>query len=622
MRANAAPPAPVWSRALALVIVAGFAALVLGHYHDRFWWPPDDGAYAHVAERVLGGEVLNRDVQDVHAGYVNFANALALRVFGDDLVSLRYPLVAMGFVQACLIFLLLAPRGAPVAAAAGVAVTALSFVQFLNPTPHWYALFLFVTVVCVVSWLPPGSRGRLEILGFLVVTVFLFRQLSGVIVAIGVLTYLLCEAPRGAGGRDRVLARALVALMAGGLGAYLVAKTDLLAVLLFGVWPLGILAWAWFGAACANRHVLRLVARLGLGGSVAAAPLVVYHLAHGSFAGWFDDTVATALLLTDLDFVQQMSYGVMLVFGPRQVIAAESLAGVLNGLFWVALPLLAVANGGLVVRALLVGANRALVHPLPFLAAFYALVSAHYQTPIHLFYTAGMSLAGLLWMATRGTLRGGNVTAVLAIALSAVALHYHAAQPLSRGLGGTLRGERVALAPSAGLDRATLWMEPADARLYRDIVELIRREVREDETILAIPFNPEFYFLSRRRNPTRYFNSAFGVRDAEEAASAVAALSRAPPKLVIFRPDDKYNTPGSAIVMDFVRERYELFEKRGGFEIYRYLVRRARLRARPAPGRRRRAPALSGRRPPNHVILPRVSLPVFPREPARRSGES
>ncbi len=94
----------------------------------------------------------------------------------------------------------------------------------------------------------------------------------------------------------------------------------------------------------------------------------------------------------------------------------------------------------------------------------------------------------------------------------------------SRAIRG---GGAMTAAASAGLDRATLWMEPADARLYRDIVEPIRREVREDETILAIPFNPEFYFLSRRRNPARYSNSAFGARDAQEAAYAVAALSRA-----------------------------------------------------------------------------------------------
>ena len=34
---------------MALVLAAAVCALVLGYYHDGFWWPADDGAYAHVA---------------------------------------------------------------------------------------------------------------------------------------------------------------------------------------------------------------------------------------------------------------------------------------------------------------------------------------------------------------------------------------------------------------------------------------------------------------------------------------------------------------------------------------------------------------------------------------------
>ncbi len=119
-------------RALGFLFVVGFTGLVLGHYHDRFWWPADDGAFAHVADRIVAGEVLNRDVQDIHLGYVNFANALALSTFGDAMVSQRYPLVALGFLQACLIFALFLPRGTLAAVAASVSMTALSFVQFLN----------------------------------------------------------------------------------------------------------------------------------------------------------------------------------------------------------------------------------------------------------------------------------------------------------------------------------------------------------------------------------------------------------------------------------------------------------------------------------------------------------
>ena len=73
-------------------VVIIFNILILGHFHNRFWLPVDEGQYAHVAERILNGEVLNRDIQEL--GYINFLNAAALGIFGRNLVSMRYPLIA------------------------------------------------------------------------------------------------------------------------------------------------------------------------------------------------------------------------------------------------------------------------------------------------------------------------------------------------------------------------------------------------------------------------------------------------------------------------------------------------------------------------------------------------
>ena len=66
--------------AFALLIL--FNTLVLGYYHNRFWWPPDDGVYAHTAERMLNGEVLNKDVEEIHTGYIHFIDVAAFALFG------------------------------------------------------------------------------------------------------------------------------------------------------------------------------------------------------------------------------------------------------------------------------------------------------------------------------------------------------------------------------------------------------------------------------------------------------------------------------------------------------------------------------------------------------------
>ena len=558
-----------WPLAFCAMLV--ITATILIYFHDRFWWPPDEGAYAYVAERILAGDVLNRDVHDIHMGYVNFLNALAFRLFGYQLVSLRLPLVAAGLLQACVIFFLFKPRGIMLAMTAAISLTALSFVQFLNPTAHWYSLFLIISIIGCLARIPQDNRWRLFVVGLLLTTLFLFRQLSGVIAGIGVMAFLLYEAPRGATGLNTIFARALMTIMFVGLAGYLLAKADLSAVLLFGIWPLALLARGWFKATVDNRYIARQLPALIAGGFVAALPLVAYHIHHGSLGTWYADTIVSALALTDLEFIDRPRYLHYVVFGLHQTIAMESFDAIVNGLFWASIVLTAPALGILVlIDRTRRGESGPASHPLPFLAVFYGLVSVHFQIPIYLFYTVGLSLAGLIWMLAATSTRRREIVSACVLLLSIVGLYYHAAQPISRGLVGILKGVRTELAPGDGLDRLGLSIEANDIAVYRHIADLVRREVRIDQTILAIPVNPEIYFLTRRRSPFRFFNSALGILGEAELIEVLQTIRDRPPRLVFYRPVDKYNTQYGDEVMAYVRQHYGLLETLGGFEIYRY----------------------------------------------------
>ena len=558
-----------WALAFCTTLV--ITAAILIYFHDRFWWPPDDGAYGYIAERILAGDVLNRDVQDIHMGHVSFLNALAFKLFGHQLVSLRLPLVAAGMVQACIIFMLFRPRGMMLAMTAAISLTALSFVQFLNPTAHWYSLFLIILIIACLTGISRDNRWRLFVVGFLLITLLLFRQLSGVIAGIGVMAFLLYEAPRGATGLNSVFARALMTIMFMGLAGYLLAKADLPAILLFGVGPLLILALGCFKATVDNRYIARQLPALIAGGLVAALPLVAYHIHHGSLGIWYSDTVVSALTLTDFAFIDRPGYLLYAIIGLRQAIALESFATIVNGLFWASIVLTAPALGILVLIDLnrREGAEPA-PHALPFLAVFYGLVSVHYQIPIYLFYTVGLSLAGLIWMLAGNSTQQRAIVGVCAVLLSAVALYYHAAQPLSRGLIGTLEGVRTELAPGDALGRLGLSIETNDIKVYRHIADLVKREVRADQTILALPVNPEIYFLTNRRSPFRFYNSALGILDESDLNAVMQTMKNRPPRLVFHRPVDKYNTKYGSQVMAHVRQHYELLETLSGFEIYRY----------------------------------------------------
>lgn len=554
---------------LGLILVALFSALVLHTFYDQFWLPHDEGAYAHVAQRMLNGEVLNRDVQDVHAGYINFVNALALKLLGNDLLSLRYPLLIATFLQSCLLYGLLLPRGIVVATAGAVAMTSLSFVQFLNPTANWYALFIMILIICALQWLPRQTTGRLELIGFLVVTLFLFRQLSGVFAGIGVVAYVLCESPPVGDARPRLLSSALMLLMAAVLLWYLVSKTDGYAILAFGLWPLALLGWGCRKASMPNTDTLRLLLRLMVGGLVAAMPLLSYHLYHHSLAAWFADTVIAATALTGLDFIHQINYAMFIKAGLRQAAMPQHVSDFLNGCFWMILPLLAMLHGILTLCGLLGSKQSRALRPLPFLAVFYALVSVHFQVSIYLFYSVPLTLAGLLWLMTDGSKWRHYLPACAATGLAAIGLYYHAAQPVSRGEAGIIKGERVALTASPGLQRCSLRMEASDAQLYHHLVSLIEREVSQDESILAVPVNPELYYLSGRKNPTRFFNAALGIQNQEQLRKVLQQVERAAPKLVFFRPDNAYNTTYTQQLMLYVKGRYELLERIAGFTIYR-----------------------------------------------------
>jgi hypothetical protein len=556
---------------LGFSVTLAVCAAILIHFHDQFWWPPDDGAYAYVAARILAGDVLNQDVQDIHMGYINFFNAFALWLFGEKSVSLRLPLIAVGLLQACIIFLMFKSRDTITATVAAIALTALSFVQFLNPTPHWYALFLMVSIIGCFGAISRDNWWRMFVVGLLLTTLFLFRQLSGAIAGIGVMAYMLYEAPKGARGRDTILARALMTIMFLGLAGYFLAKTDTTAVFLFGIWPLAVLAYGWFKITVANREIARQLPALLLGGIVAAAPLFAYHIHHGSIGTWYADTVLSAFKLTGLDFIGQPRYLSYAISGIVQIAAMENFDTVINGLFWAALVMVTPALGILLLIDLFRRGNAGPAsHPLPFLALFYSPVSVHYQIPIYLFYSVGLSLTGLVWILTQPATRQRWIVSVCVLLIALTGLYYHAAQPLSRGLSGIMKGTRTEVTPSDGLNRLGLSIEASDVAVYRHISELVTREVRTNQSILAIPVNPEIYFITNRRNPFRFFSFALGVHNEAELSAVLQTIRNEPPQLVFHQPTDKYNTQSSDVVMAYVRENYSLLETLGGFKIYRY----------------------------------------------------
>jgi hypothetical protein len=573
VRLETAGAATAIRRRVLLVVVLCFASLLLWHFHDLSWYPVDEGNYAHVAERVDGGEILNLQVQDIHAGYINFLNAAAFRIFGLDLVSLRYPLALAALLQALLLYWLIARRDAAVAAIAAIGSLALGIIQFVNPTAHWYCAAL---TAAVMVWLTRPSRSapmRLFGAGALVGVITLFRQLTGVWVGMAVLLLALDRAADNSRGVSAAFSRALMMLMLIILGAYVVSTREPSGAVLIALPPLVLLLWGLVSVRTSTRAALGVVGWLAAGAAAAAAPLLAYHVATHSMSQWFEDVVIVAAKLPALDFFGKPWYAPAVVIGLRQILVPESVGKWLNGWYWVALPLLPVINGVSVIRQL---RTRGSLDDLavPIIAAFYAVVSLHYQIPMYLYYSAGICLAAILWQAAGGTVAVRVWCSAAAAGLSLVAIVYHAAQPYSRTPLEILAGARSAVRLTTGFDRCSLRIDPEDRQMYASLVSIIKSEAAPNATILAVPSDAELYFLAQRRNAFPFYNTALGIQTPGDLALVLRAISERPPAVVTFRPTDKYNTWASKALMARIREKYDLFATVGAIEVYRLRLNR------------------------------------------------
>lgn len=571
MSAVAARAEPRSQAALLVGVLAiAAAAVLLLALHDRFWWAPDEGVYAYVAQRLLDGARLHADVQDLHPGYVQLAGAGALWLFGEDLVSLRYPLLALALLAAALAYRALLPQGLAAAALGALVAAALTLPLFLNPTANWYAVLLAIALAALLSRERPSSP---LLLGFAVGLVFLFRQLTGVFVGAAALLWL-CDtlwrrAPIDRGGEPRGWIAPVVLLGAAGvLALYLAGQAVGLAWLLFGTWPLALLLLAALRLQPPDRVVLPALGRLAAGAFLAALPLALWHGLEGSLGPWLADSFVTPWRIAAQEFLAYPGYTRLLADALAVLRAPADLAAFASALNWLlmlALPAAAGLTAVLVFRRRLASRAAPPVPALLLFAPFVALVAVHFQIPVYFFFALAALWLGLLSVANRP---GRLPVQCLALCSLALTLWTQAAQPLTRPLDAVVAGQRVPLDAPDGLPRATIAMQAEEQALYRALLAAIALHTSAGQPILALPMNPELYFLSGRQPPVRFFASQLGLATEADLAAALAAVEANPPVLLIHRPDDKYNGPLSDALLAALLPHYRALEPIGPFRLY------------------------------------------------------
>ena len=536
-----------------LLIAATFlvSAWYVARDLKRGWVGHDEGYLAQTAERVLYGELPHRDFDEGYTGGLTYLNAVAFRLFGTNLASLRYILFL--FVLAWIpAFYYVASRfvSAPIACAVTLLGVAWSVPNYSAAMPSWYNLFLATFgLAALMRYIKANKYSWLFVAGLCGGCSFLFK-LSGLYFVAGVLFFLVfrerARAEQKTAGRvETGLYRAFLVIC---IVAYEVLIFGLLrksgnvvTFLYFGVPDLaigGAILWlefylprvpakrfsylfresAVFGVAVAipiASFLLSCALNGGLheflrGIFVRSANMLTY----ASYNQPFEKLAAgivinlafiAAAFLTKPKFAN--AFGVVLTLGIpiALLLARRSMYVDIKEwiTFWSLLPLLLVIGSALLTFGPLkdIGAIRQQqVFLVLSVTAACNLIQYPYTEPIYFCYVAPMvALSAAAIVSNVRSAPKWPLIGALCFGLSYVVLVSTPSFIHKMGYGYS-PDENIA---KLGLPRGGgLHIYPEDARTAEDLYAVVKQHAR-GEYIYATPDCPEVYFLNGYRNPTR-----------------------------------------------------------------------------------------------------------------------
>lgn len=574
--------APRWRTAAALLCVWAVCGVYLGTNLMRGWVPHDDGALAQSAERVLQGQMPHRDYTEIYTGGLSYVNALAFRICGTSLGSLRILLFVFYLAWAPVVFFL-ARECMGDAAAGGMTLLAEAWSVPLYPAgmPTWYNLF-FATfgAAALFRFVKRPRWGWLFAAGLCGGMSFLIKSVALYYVA-GVLLFLVyreqsgnVERGEGEGGTSSwysgIMVTALTVLV--GLIAALVHVRMGAAELAYEVLPAGALACLLAGRElsrekCSGGDSRERFAALGklagpfLGGVLVpvALFLIPYFRAHalGAFfsgvfllpakrmMGAYMRPPEARLLLPALAFAGllalgyqlrgrwRLALGVAAALGWVYLLRASFSSAAAYGLAWHlvrgSIPVVTLAGVGVLwtlgrVRGLAGEAPQQRIMILLSLGALCSLVEVPFAAPVYFCYVAPLAAlgAGAVLAAFPRPPRLLLWTAGIFVTLFAVLV----IRPgdlfhLGKEHEADKQSARLELQRGGGLK-----VSPGDAQTYAELMGVVR-EHGGAKNVLAGPDSPEVYFLGGFENPRRDIFELFeDVKEYEESTERLLGEGR------------------------------------------------------------------------------------------------
>ena len=277
---------------LALLISWTASAIYLWWLLRLGWIPHDDGALAQAADWINQGLLPHRDFVDLYTGGLSALHALAFRVTGTTLLSLRLVLFVAFLAWVPAVFYIAARIAKPMVAAA-ITVLAVVWSVPIYPAsmPSWYNLFLATFgIAALFRYIDDPRRRWLFVAGLAGGLSFLVKVIGLYYVA-GVILFLVFQvdaAGSAAEGTTKPASRLYAAFVTACLVVFVVAllmvirgairPAELMHFVLPGACVAALVAYnAWRNpAADGDRRFARLAQRLLPFAAGVALPVVVF----------------------------------------------------------------------------------------------------------------------------------------------------------------------------------------------------------------------------------------------------------------------------------------------------------------------------------------------------------
>ena len=616
------PPAHRWLIVLPYLLWGAALTYVLS-FLDRGWLPSDEGTLAQAAERVLLGELPHRDFDGMYSGGLELFHALAFKLFGTRLISLRIAIFAVFLPTVPLLYRMGRRLGGPISASVAVLLAvAWGLPNYTSAMPSWYNLFLAIYgTAALFEFMEDGRKPWLLTVGLAVGLSIAVKTVGLYLLAAVLLTLIVHEqrlATSEAADSDEAPphGRAFSAFVLGGLGLFALLvlwifarPSELSGYYHFVLPPLALAGYAAAGELDGRargkggrrlRRYFAWMAPLGLGVVVPVLALLLPYIVSGDLAsiwsGWISrplyrlevlvrDPPSLTTLWTLVPVAVAAAVGAwgsagrnrwvagaILVIGLGLVLVFGAAQSVFQPVWWAMLGLgPAVTVAGLV--SLWLGrkgerlAARSLkqerVFALVAAAGMVSLVQFPTSGPVYFFYTAPLiAMAGFAVVSIWPDRRrtGAMALAVFFILFAGRWIHSGYVYQMA---------DRYAAHPDLlplGLERGGLRVADIEAQEFHLLIERVQ-ERAAGEYIYATPDSPVVYFLAEKRNPTRTFYDLMDVSEGR-IERIVEALDRHHINVVVINAGPVLiSPPPSPALTTQLVARYPYQEKIGRFII-------------------------------------------------------